>query len=194
VWSVSVPKFTATQKHLWRISLCRSKDSTTSTWTWGPSSLGLTYLLTMAGRTTRWQEAVQLTAVSTAETARAFIGTWVAQFSNPSDLFSDGAHSLPLSPQLRQACPHGQKTIFYPPFSLAAFQEFLRKAGLISKTHLAVETLIFKYIVHIQGLYVALILHQIKKTRGIICIKPARCIQTSRRKRQLIIILFNQVK
>ena len=33
------------------------------------------------------------------------------------------------------------KTIFSSPFSLAEFQEFLRKDRLIVKTHLAVETL-----------------------------------------------------
>ena len=33
------------------------------------------------------------------------------------------------------------KTIFSPPFSIEAFQEYLRKDGLIAKTHLAVETL-----------------------------------------------------
>ena len=35
------------------------------------------------------------------------------------------------------------KTIFSPPFSLAAFQEYLRKDGLIAKTDLAVETLLY---------------------------------------------------
>ena len=54
-----------------------------------PSSLGFTYLLTMVDRTTRWPEAVPLTSGTTAEMARAFIGTWVARFGTPSDLSSD---------------------------------------------------------------------------------------------------------
>ena len=54
-----------------------------------PPSHGFTHLLTMVDRTTRWPEAVPLSSTTTAEVARAFIGTWVARFGAPSDLSSD---------------------------------------------------------------------------------------------------------
>ena len=54
-----------------------------------PPSHGFTYLLTMVDRTTRWPEAVPLSSTTTAEVARAFIGTWVVRFGTPSDLSSD---------------------------------------------------------------------------------------------------------
>ncbi|XP_054647648.1 uncharacterized protein gdpd2 isoform X2 [Dunckerocampus dactyliophorus] len=54
-----------------------------------PGSQGFTHLLTMVDRTTRWPEAVPLSSTSTADIARAFIGTWVARFGTPSDLSSD---------------------------------------------------------------------------------------------------------
>ena len=54
-----------------------------------PPSRGFTHLLTMVDRTTRWPEAVPLLSTSSAEVARAFLGTWVARFGVPSDLTSD---------------------------------------------------------------------------------------------------------
>ena len=54
-----------------------------------PPSRGFTHLLTMVDRTTRWPEVVPLSATTTADVARAFIGTWVARFGVPSDLSSD---------------------------------------------------------------------------------------------------------
>ncbi|KAJ8410604.1 hypothetical protein AAFF_G00195080 [Aldrovandia affinis] len=54
-----------------------------------PPSRGFTYLLTMVDRTTRWLEAIPLALTTTADMARAFIGTWVARFSVPLDLSSD---------------------------------------------------------------------------------------------------------
>uniref|UniRef100_A0A674MCK3 Gypsy retrotransposon integrase-like protein 1 n=1 Tax=Takifugu rubripes TaxID=31033 RepID=A0A674MCK3_TAKRU len=44
------------------------------------------YLLTMVDRTTRWPEAVPLQSATSAEVARAFIGTWVARFGPPADI------------------------------------------------------------------------------------------------------------
>ena len=43
----------------------------------------------MVDRTTRWPEAVPLLSTSSAEVARAFLGTWVTRFGVPSDLTSD---------------------------------------------------------------------------------------------------------
>ena len=43
----------------------------------------------MVDRTTRWPEAVPLLSMSSAEVARAFLGTWVARFGVLSDLTSD---------------------------------------------------------------------------------------------------------
>ncbi|CAL9689822.1 unnamed protein product [Knipowitschia caucasica] len=54
-----------------------------------PPSRGFTYLLTMVDRTTRWPEAVPLASITSADVARAFIGTWVLRFGTPSDLSSD---------------------------------------------------------------------------------------------------------
>ncbi|KAJ8385315.1 hypothetical protein AAFF_G00190310 [Aldrovandia affinis] len=54
-----------------------------------PPSRGVTYLLTMVDRTTRWREAVPLASTTTADVARAFIGTWVTLFGAPLDLSSD---------------------------------------------------------------------------------------------------------
>ncbi|XP_056904781.1 uncharacterized protein K02A2.6-like [Takifugu flavidus] len=54
-----------------------------------PPSRGCTYLLTMVDRTTRWPEAVPLQSATSAEVARAFIGTWVARFGPPADISSD---------------------------------------------------------------------------------------------------------
>lgn len=54
-----------------------------------PPSRGCTYLLTMIDRTTRWPEAVPLSSTTSADVARAFIGTWVARFGAPSDITSD---------------------------------------------------------------------------------------------------------
>ena len=69
--------------------------------------------------------------------------------------------------------PHGRKQSFPPPFSLTAFQEFLYKDELIA------ESSCRNAVVHIHALYVALVLHQKKKTtRRSMRIKHARCIQT----------------
>ncbi|KAJ8389881.1 hypothetical protein AAFF_G00113500 [Aldrovandia affinis] len=54
-----------------------------------PPSHGYTYLFTMVDRTTRWPEAVPLSSTTSADLARAFIGTWVVRFGTPSDLSSD---------------------------------------------------------------------------------------------------------
>ncbi|XP_061887393.1 uncharacterized protein LOC133638619 [Entelurus aequoreus] len=54
-----------------------------------PPSRGFTHLLTMVDRTTRWPEVVPLSATTSADVARAFIGTWVARYGAPSDLSSD---------------------------------------------------------------------------------------------------------
>lgn len=54
-----------------------------------PPSHGCTYLLTMVDRTTYWPEAVPLQSATSAEVARAFIGTWVANFGPPADISSD---------------------------------------------------------------------------------------------------------
>ncbi|KAJ8410267.1 hypothetical protein AAFF_G00202480 [Aldrovandia affinis] len=43
----------------------------------------------MVDRTTRWPEAVPLSSTTSADLARAFIGTWVVRFGTPSDLSSD---------------------------------------------------------------------------------------------------------
>ena len=49
--------------------------------------------------------------------------------------------SLRNHPSLSEAPSIRAKAIFSPPFSFDAFQEFLRKDGLIAKTHRAVVTL-----------------------------------------------------
>ncbi|XP_057695302.1 uncharacterized protein LOC130917681 [Corythoichthys intestinalis] len=54
-----------------------------------PVSHGFTHVLTMVDRTTRWPEAVPLSSTTTADVARAFIGTWIARFGTPSDISLD---------------------------------------------------------------------------------------------------------
>ncbi|XP_075315187.1 uncharacterized protein l1td1 [Odontesthes bonariensis] len=54
-----------------------------------PPSQGYTHVLTMVDRTTRWAEAVPLSSITSADVARAFIGTWVSRFGAPSDISSD---------------------------------------------------------------------------------------------------------
>ncbi|KAL7870755.1 hypothetical protein SRHO_G00082520 [Serrasalmus rhombeus] len=54
-----------------------------------PPSQGFSYVLTMVDRTTRWAEAVPLSSITSADVARAFIGTWVSRFGTPSDISSD---------------------------------------------------------------------------------------------------------
>jgi len=53
-----------------------------------PPSRGFTHLLTMVDRTTRWPEAIPLSSTTSAEVARAFVGSWVARFGT-ADLTSD---------------------------------------------------------------------------------------------------------
>ena len=54
-----------------------------------PPSRGFTHLLTMVDRTTRWPEVIPLSSTTSAEVARAFIGSSVAHFGMPADLTSD---------------------------------------------------------------------------------------------------------
>lgn len=54
-----------------------------------PASRGFTHLLTVVDRTTRWPEAILLSLTTSAEVARAFIGSWVARFGTSADLTSD---------------------------------------------------------------------------------------------------------
>ena len=54
-----------------------------------PPSQGYTHVFTMVDRTTRWAEAVPLSSTTSADVARAFIGTWVSRFGTPSDISSD---------------------------------------------------------------------------------------------------------
>ena len=50
-----------------------------------PPSQGFTHVLTMVDRTTRWPEAVPLSATTSADVARAFLSAWVSRFGTPSD-------------------------------------------------------------------------------------------------------------
>ena len=54
-----------------------------------PPSAGLTHLLTIMDRTTRWPEAIHLRDTKTTECARALISTWLARFGVPLDMTSD---------------------------------------------------------------------------------------------------------
>ena len=54
----------------------------------GPSH-GLSYLLTIVDRTTRWPEAIPLRDISTATYARALIYVWISRFGVPLDMPSD---------------------------------------------------------------------------------------------------------
>ena len=54
-----------------------------------PGSQGLTYLLTIVDRFTRWPEAIPLCAISAATCARAFLYHWVSRHCVPSTLTSD---------------------------------------------------------------------------------------------------------
>lgn len=54
-----------------------------------PPSRGFTHLLTMVDRTTRWPEAVPLSATTSPDVARAFISSWVSRFGVPLDMTSD---------------------------------------------------------------------------------------------------------
>ena len=54
-----------------------------------PYSQGFTHLLTVVDRATRWPEAIPLRATTTADVARAFIGSWVSRFGTPVDMTSD---------------------------------------------------------------------------------------------------------
>ncbi|XP_023341697.1 uncharacterized protein LOC111711545 [Eurytemora carolleeae] len=54
-----------------------------------PSSQGLSYLLTMIDRTTRWPEVVRLSSISAESCVCAFISTWISRFGVPAVLTSD---------------------------------------------------------------------------------------------------------
>jgi hypothetical protein len=54
-----------------------------------PQSSGFTYIFTMVDRTTRWPEAVPLTATTAADCAQALLHGWIQRFGVPSILTSD---------------------------------------------------------------------------------------------------------
>ena len=54
-----------------------------------PFSAGLTYLLTIIDRNTRWSEAIPLKGITSSECAQALITGWVARFGVPGDISSD---------------------------------------------------------------------------------------------------------
>ncbi|XP_014786554.1 uncharacterized protein LOC106880905 [Octopus bimaculoides] len=60
-----------------------------------PPSQGCSYLLTLVDRYTRWPEAIPLRSTETQEVSRAFIADWVARFSIPDSISSDGVHNSP---------------------------------------------------------------------------------------------------
>jgi transposase InsO family protein len=47
------------------------------------------YLLTVIDRSTRWAEALPLSAVTTADSAAAFVSSWVARYGIPAVVTSD---------------------------------------------------------------------------------------------------------
>jgi hypothetical protein len=54
-----------------------------------PCSAGFSYLLTVLDRTTRWPEAILLTAVSAADCAAGFFHGWVQRWGLPATITSD---------------------------------------------------------------------------------------------------------
>ena len=54
-----------------------------------PQSRGVTHLLTIVDRFTRWPEAIPIADTSTATCARALIANWIARFGVPVDISSD---------------------------------------------------------------------------------------------------------
>ena len=59
-----------------------------------PQSRGVTHLLTIVDRFTRWPEAIPLSDTSTAACARALVTNWIARFGVPGHISDRGAHSL----------------------------------------------------------------------------------------------------
>jgi IS30 family transposase len=54
-----------------------------------PSSAGYTYIFTIVDRTTRWPEAVPLSATAAADCAQALLVGWIQRFGVPSTITSD---------------------------------------------------------------------------------------------------------
>ena len=54
-----------------------------------PVSRGMTYLLTIIDRFTRWPEVIPIPDAQASTCATAFISNWVARFGVPDDITSD---------------------------------------------------------------------------------------------------------
>ena len=54
-----------------------------------PLSKGLTHLLTVVDRVTRWPESIPLASISTKDVADAFLSGWITRYGLPSDISSD---------------------------------------------------------------------------------------------------------
>ena len=57
-------------------------------------SKGLTHLLTVVDKVTRWPEANPLARISTKDVADAFLSGWITRYSLPSDVSSDRGHQF----------------------------------------------------------------------------------------------------
>ncbi|KAK3892978.1 hypothetical protein Pcinc_003157 [Petrolisthes cinctipes] len=54
-----------------------------------PQSRGVTHLLTIMDRFTRWPEAIPLSDTTTTTCARALVSNWIARFGVPTHIYSD---------------------------------------------------------------------------------------------------------
>ncbi|KAK3875588.1 hypothetical protein Pcinc_019547 [Petrolisthes cinctipes] len=54
-----------------------------------PQSRGVTHLLTIVDRFTRWPEAIPLSDTTTTTCARALVSNWIARFGVPTHIYSD---------------------------------------------------------------------------------------------------------
>jgi hypothetical protein len=105
-----------------------------------PPSQGFTHIFTIIDRTTRWPEAIPLSATAAADCAAALLHTWISRFGLPNIITSDRGPQF-TSSLWKSLCTllniHHQPTTAYHPQANGMLERFHRrlKDALRSRTH-----------------------------------------------------------